>query len=84
MNSLNPSFDINNCIEIDGKVISKDEYYFNRMDRTEPSKRDRLKVWIDSLCSQDLTMYHPDDRKAAIIGRIRFVDELQKEYNEKD
>jgi hypothetical protein len=79
---VTPAFDINCQINIDGKLISKDEYYFKRMDRVEPSKRERLKEWLNSTCTLDLRMVHPDQRKEAIISHLRFRASLQKEYNE--
>ena len=71
-------------IEVDGKYIPKDEYYLNRMDRKEriPTKKERLKEYLISLQSQDLSMIEPSRRKEAILYRLNLIDEARKEYHD--
>ena len=66
---------------VNGEVIPEDVYVFYLMDKKEPSKKEKLKELLDSLCTQDLMGYHPIDRKDAIVSHLRLVDRIQKEYN---
>ena len=71
-------------IEVGDKLIAKNEYYFNRMDRKEhiPTKKERLKEYLISLQSQDLSMIEPRRRKEAILYRLKLIEEARKEYND--
>lgn len=66
---------------VNGEVIPEDVYVFYLMDKKEPSKKEKLKELLGSLCTQNLTEYHPINRKDAIVSHLRLVDRIQKEYN---